>query len=354
MRNKIVINGRFLTQKCTGVQRVAVEISKHLQEYYKEEIVFLCPKKQILNPVADSLNCVKMGYFSGYIWEQIELPFFLFRKKVSLLLNFCNTAPVLFKKNIIVIHDVAVKENKNWFDWKFVFVYNILYFFNLKNALKIITVSNFSKKEILKFYPSIQPLKIDVVYLASFLDPNEEKDQKEDYFIAVNSLNSRKNINVILEAFKLLDADQYKLKIIGGSFNSVFKNNIFEYNSNVAFLNEVSDADLKNEVSKAKALINASFYEGFGLSALEAMSLSTPCILSNIEVYKELYDKTALFFDPNNPLELAEKIKDLEHSENYLDICKTSFFASQKFSWKKASQEYISIIENLKTHNIIT
>lgn len=348
MNKKIVVNGRFLTQKGTGVQRVATEISKHLQQHYKEEIVFICPNKALLNPVGLSLNCIKIGYFSGYFWEQIELPFFLFRNRVSKLINFCNTAPILFKKNVIVIHDMAVKENKNWFSWKFAFIYKILFYFNLKNALKIITVSNFSKKEILKFYPSIQQAKIEVIYLASFLSFTEEKYQKQDYFIVVNSLDPRKNIKVILEAFKLLNSNQFKLKIIGNSFNKVFKNKILEYGSNVAFLNEVSDLELKKEISEAKALINASFYEGFGLSALEAMSVSTPCILSNIPVYKELYSETALFFDPKNVLELAQKIKDLKDLKNYNDLCKRSFNASQKFSWETASNQFIKIIESLR------
>lgn len=349
MQNKIVVNGRFLTQKSTGVQRVATEISKHLQKHYKEEIIFVCPNKKFLNATAESLNCIKTGYFSGYFWEQFELPFFLFKHKVSLLINFCNTAPIVFKKNLIVIHDMAVKENKNWFDWKFATIYKILFYFNLKRALKIITVSNFSKKEILKFYPKVEQSKIDVIYLASFVDSDEVENQKDDYFIAVNSLNSRKNIKVILEAFKLLDLNQFKLKIIGGSFENVFNNDVLEYSTNVTFLNEVSDADLKNELSKAKALINGSFYEGFGLTALEAMSVGTPCILSDIPVYKELYSETALFFDPKNPIQLAQKIKDLMDSENYNDLCKRSFERSQKFSWKAASQYYVSIIENLKT-----
>lgn len=348
MKNKIVINGRFLTQKSTGVQRVATEISKYFQEHYNEEVVFLCPQKTLLNPIADSLNCVKIGYFSGYFWEQIELPLFLFRKKVSLLINFCNTAPILFNKNLVVIHDMAVKENKSWFNWKFALVYNILFFFNLKNALKIITVSNFSKKEILKFYPDIQQSKIEVVYLASFLNFNEEEYKKGDYFIAVNSLNSRKNIKVILEAFKRLDSSKYKLKIIGNSFDNVFNTEVLEFDSNITFLNEISDAELKKEISEAKALINASFYEGFGLTALEAMSVYTPCILSDIPVYRELYNDTALFFKADNAVELAQQIEDLTHSDNYKEICKRSFEASQKFSWKTASNTYISIVENLK------
>ncbi|PUU67548.1 hypothetical protein DBB36_23440, partial [Flavobacterium sp. WLB] len=178
---------------------------------------------------------------------------------------------------------------------------------------------------------------------------NEEVNQKGDYFIAVNSLNPRKNIQVILEAFKTLDLHQFKLKIIGGSFNTIFKNDLLGSDSlNVEFLNDISDVELKKEMEGAKALINGSFYEGFGLSALEAMSVSTPCILSNIPVYKELYNETALFFDPGKPLELVQKIKDLIDLENYTDLCKKSFELSQKFNWEITSQRYISIIENLK------
>jgi len=70
MKNKIVINGRFLTQRGTGVQRVATEISKHLQQHYKEDILFVCPNKTFLNPAAESFYCVKTGFFSGYLWEQ--------------------------------------------------------------------------------------------------------------------------------------------------------------------------------------------------------------------------------------------------------------------------------------------
>ena len=350
MKNKIVINGRFLTQRGTGVQRVATEISKHLQQHYKEDILFVCPNKTFLNPAAESFNCVKTGFFSGYLWEQVELPFFLFRNKVSLLINFCNTAPILFKKNLIVIHDMAVKENKNWFNWKFALVYNLLFHFNLRRALKIITVSHFSKKQILKFYPNIEQSKIEVIYLASFFDFNDEKNQNADYFIAVSSLDPRKNIKVILEAFKLLDFNHYKLKIIGGSFNNVFRKDILEYDSSVEFLNEVSDSELEKQIRGAKALINASFYEGFGLSALEAMSLSTPCILSDIPVYRELYDGIATFFNPDVPAELAQKIEDLIRSQSYNDLCKKSFEASQKFSWEKASQNYISILDDLKNN----
>ncbi len=348
MSNKIYVNGRFLTQKTTGVQRVATEISNHLQTHYKEEIIFVCPNKKFLNPIAESLNCIKVGFFGGHLWEQFELPFFLFRKKVTLLLNFCNTAPLLYSKNFLVIHDVAFKVCKKWFHWKFIFVYNILFYFNLKKAKKIITVSNFSKNEIIKYYPHIKEEKIEVVYLASFLKYNENKFSKKKYYLAINSLNERKNIKVIIEAFKLLDPNIYSLKVIGEKNTKVFKVNNYEVFSNVEFLDDVTDASLYIWIVEAKALINASFYEGFGLPALEAMSLYTPCILSDIPVYRELYGENAFFFDTVSANKLAEQVVAMEQTDAYFEICKKGFEFSQKCSWNTTSKRYISIIESYK------
>jgi glycosyltransferase involved in cell wall biosynthesis len=352
MSDKIYVNGRFLTQKTTGVQRVATEINTHLQAHYKNEIIFVCPNKKFLNPIAESLNCIKVGFMGGHLWEQIELPFFLFRKNAGLLLNFCNTAPMLYSKNILVIHDVAFKVNKKWFDWKFVFVYNILFYFNLKKAKKIITVSNFSKNEIIKYYPHIKDEKIEVVYLASFLKYNQNKFSKKGYYLAINSLNERKNIKVIIDAFKLLDPYIYKLKVIGEKNSKVFKDSNYETISNVEFLNEVTDTSLNKWMVEAKALINASFYEGFGLPALEAMSLYTPCILSDIPVYRELYKESAFFFDATNAKQLADQIVAMEQTDNYFEICKKGFELAQKQSWHTTSKQYILIIESFKKNSL--
>lgn len=352
MRDKIYVNGRFLTQKITGVQRVATEISTYLQFHYKEEIIFVCPNQEFINPVAESLNCINVGFFGGYLWEQIELPFYLFRKKVTLLLNFCNTAPIMYNKNFLVIHDVAFKVNKKWFDWKFMFVYNILFYFNLKKAKKIITVSNFSKNEILKFYPKTKSEKIEVVYLGSFLGNKESILLKKKYYLAINSLNERKNIKVIIDAFKLLDPNIYKLKVIGEKNTKVFKDSSYKTISNVEFLDEVTDISLYKWIVEAKALINASFYEGFGLPALEAMSIYTPCILSNIPVYRELYSETAFFFDVTSANQLAQQVEVMEQSDNYFEICKKGFELSQNFSWDITSKQYILIIESFKKKTI--
>jgi glycosyltransferase involved in cell wall biosynthesis len=161
-------------------------------------------------------------------------------------------------------------------------------------------------------------------------------------------LNERKNIKVIIEAFKLLEPNIYKLKVIGEKNTKVFKDNNYEIISNVEFLDEVTDASLYKWIVEAKALINASFYEGFGLPALEAMSLYTPSILSDIPVYRELYGKNAFFFDTESANQLAQQVEAMEQSDNYFEICKNGFELSQNFSWAITSKQYISIIESYK------
>lgn len=344
MNDYIYVNGRFLNQKLSGVQRVGLEVGVHLQTYYKDKLVFLCPRSKSQNSLNSELNCKRIGYFDGYFWEQIELPIYLYIKNASVLLNFCNTAPILFNKNIVVIHDMAVKFNKKWFDWKFVYAYKVLFFFNSIKAKLIITDSYFSKSEIIKYYPKINQSKIHVVYLASFIKSKKKEDFNLKYFLAINSINPRKNIDVITKAFKSLNPQKYFLKIVGETNKKVFGEEYIQSTSNIEYLHNISDYQLIDLINKSRAVINSSFYEGFGLPPLEAMSLGTPCILSNIDVHTELYEGVALFFEPNNFLELSEKVKFITKANNYHEFCLKSFEKSKEFSWTKTSNEYINLI----------
>ena len=240
---------------------------------------------------------------------------------------------------------MAVKHNSAWFDWKFSTVYKLLFHFNIKHAKKIITDSVFSKNEILKFYPKTNKEKIKVIYLASFITIKEEIQFRGNYFLAINSLDSRKNIDTIIKSFETLDVEKYKLKIVGGENKKIFGSNEKSNNSNIEYLGFVSDTELIKLIQESKALINASLYEGFGLPPLEAMSMKTPCILSRIDVYEELYGTVALFFKPDDSKELSNKVIELFSHDQYDTISEKSYLHSLQFSWEKTSAEYIKIIE---------
>ena len=148
----LTVNSRFLTQNITGVQRFAIEISKQLKKLLNSKIQFVAPKNIIHKDLAEELDVKVIGYNTGHLWEQIDLPLYLSSIGKPLLLNLSNTAPLFYKNKIVTIHDVAFKRFPQTYSFKFRMFYNLLIPIILKNSKHILTVSEFSKNEINKIY----------------------------------------------------------------------------------------------------------------------------------------------------------------------------------------------------------
>ena len=112
-KSKLFVNGRFLTQKITGINRFAYELCKALIAL-GTEIIIVAPKK--IQP-GYVLNCrvVQFGLLNGPLWEQVDLPFYLLRHKNPLLLSFSGLGPIFYKNKIITIHDRAFLVNPSWY-----------------------------------------------------------------------------------------------------------------------------------------------------------------------------------------------------------------------------------------------
>ena len=146
----IVINARFLTQKITGVQRYAIEICKRFPESIKEKkIILVAPKGELINK--EELKFLKIeqfGNFRGHLWEQIDLVNFLNNNKNPILINFGGIGPLYYKNKITYVHDLAFKYYPETFSYIFQKGYNIFVPISVRNALKVITVSNYVKKDV--------------------------------------------------------------------------------------------------------------------------------------------------------------------------------------------------------------
>src|SRR5687768_9754715 len=122
----IYVNARYLTQTRSGVQRFAFGLCTELYKRDKRTI-FLAPKK-ISDYYDNSFPVKRIGFFSGVIWEQLELPLFLLFKKNYVLLNLCNTAPLLVTKKIVTIHDLSFIR----FSSSYNYIYSLYYKFSVK------------------------------------------------------------------------------------------------------------------------------------------------------------------------------------------------------------------------------
>jgi len=335
MKKKIYINARFLTQQTTGVQRFAIEICKEL--FKVNPNVKLIAPRNILHPILEKeLNVHTFGLFSSHLWEQIELPLFLFKQGNPLLLNLCNTGPVFYKNQLVTIHDLAFIVNPTWFSKSFSALYNFLIPRIAKNSKHIFTVSIASKNEILQLL-GIAENKISVVYNGVNFKNYGPKPPLESgkYLLSVSSIDPRKNIPFLIEAFSEWNSADYKLLIAGGKSNSFAIQNINE-SENIKFLGYVSDEDLVNLYQNAEAFVYPSLYEGFGLPPIEALSLGTKVIISDIPSLREVCGSQAFaYFNPQSKTELISAFDLLRNIKNETK----NEFDITRFSWQKSASE---------------
>lgn len=158
---KVIINGRFLIHRVTGVERYAREILLELDKLIAPERMEMAVPSEVEDiPVYKNIKVVKIGRLHNRLWEHISFPWYVYTQK-GISLNLCNVAPLL-APGIVCIHDVKVKVTPQYFSKKFLLWYNLLLRNAAKRARKIITVSEFSKTEIIKYF-KVLPEKITVI-----------------------------------------------------------------------------------------------------------------------------------------------------------------------------------------------
>ncbi|MEJ9225059.1 glycosyltransferase family 4 protein [Priestia aryabhattai] len=352
----VYINGRFLTQKTTGVQRVAEEILKNLDKYIgehniKARFIILTPKNAIKNLNLKNIEVQKTNFLKGHLWEQVVLPWMT---KKSFLINFCNTGPLLKKNQSVFIHDAAIQSAPEGFSKKFIYWYKIMYKLLGSNARNIVTVSNFSKKELVNYYPEMKN-KISVVYNGAnhVLDIKHDNTilkkhdlVNKDFILAVSSANPNKNFKVIMDAISKMKDFQGEVIIAGGKQSNVFSDTSLEFNAKCKWVGYVSDEELVSLYKHAKVFVFPSVYEGFGLPPLEAMSLGCPVISSNKASMPEVLKKHVIYFDANNSDELIEKINLIFSKQQLVEGLRREGQAyAQTFTWEKAANQLVNIVQ---------
>ena len=268
--------------------------------------------------------------------------------------------PIKAKNRIVTIHDVnhLVFPDTNFFKKTYAIS---LYRNAVKKSDKIITVSNFSKQEIIK-YLRTNTNKIRVIHCGvnkKFLNPKNLEHNlnlPEKYFLFVGNVKPHKNLKVLLNAYLKLPKgirQTYKIVIIGKKegfitpdkeiFNLIEINNLSD---NILFTGYIEDFLMPLVYKNATLFIFPSLYEGFGLPVLEAMLSKTPVLASNKASITEIAKKHAIYFNPYDEEELARKIlnllKDKIKRKGYIN---GGFKHAQTFSWQRSAEQHINIFK---------
>jgi glycosyltransferase involved in cell wall biosynthesis len=314
----LAINGRFLTQRMTGVQRYAWEAVKAIDALLQTpefadlrgKVELLVPNTYDGDPGLVAIRLVRCGRRGGYFWEQLELPFLAAGK---VLLGLCGLGPVFHSRQVLVVHDVTYLAVPQTFRPVLRRVYGFLVPVLVRRAARLIAVSEFTRQELEK-YLGADPGRITVCgesgehMLAepastSALDRNNLAGA--NYFIAVGVGGANKNFSVLLAAFRAAQLDGALLVLTGKRNPRVHADTGIEQDAAVRYIGYVSESELRGLYERALALVYPSSYEGFGLPPLEAMNCGCPTITSDQGALLEVANGAGLHFPVQDAAALA-------------------------------------------------
>lgn len=347
MPKNIYINARFLTQPISGVQRFSYEMSKRLSKEYRHRLILLVPRGMKIQKYYNyDFNIKKIGINRSHFWEQLDLFFYLKSKKNPLLINFSNSCPLLYKNQISTIHDLSIYESKKMYSTIYTTFYKFIFPIMIKRCHKILTVSNFTKSEIIKKFNIYDNNIIITNNAVSFKNISTISKNNDNYILYVGNDSKRKNLCSLIKAFNLIKNNNIYLKIVGSISKENYEN--IYGNKRIEVLSHVTTENLFYLYNNAKMLVFPSLYEGFGIPPLEAMYCSCPVIVSNIDVFKELYGTAALYIDPLDVSQLKESIlRLLDDSTLRQKYINKGIIQAKKYSWEKSSYPLIKEIDSL-------
>lgn len=298
----------------------------------------------------------------GIFWQQIRLPSLLKRDKIDVLWSPEQICPIFGISNIKIvttIHDNVSYHYPKTVKFTAHMIFKFIYPRVLKRSNRLITVSEYIKNDTINIFKKYQNLKYKIIAIPNGkpewnIPSNYKSSERKNHLLYVGNPEPRKNLITLLKALEILKKQKISipLHLVGpkGWKNKSF----FEYienssiSTNIIRLGYLSDKELQNEYLQCKAFIYPSLYEGFGLPLLEALSLDTLILTSKDTVMEEVTKNTAIYFDPTDSTDLANKIKliyEKDFNRNiFLDNSKSQL---RLYSWEKNAYELLKIFTSI-------
>lgn len=319
----VVVNGRFLARRVTGVERYGREILR----YFGGNIRLEATGRQGLR---------------GHAWEQWILPSKLNRG--SILWSPANTGPLLVRNQALTIHDLSPLEHPEWFRMGFAAWYRLLLPLLVRQVRKIFTPSEYVKQKVMRRFGIrnviVTPNGVD----RSVFHPEARQNQFDlprCYLLFVGTLEPRKNLRLLLSAWnQIKDEFNETWLVIAGASGSVFKEvDLSQQEERVRFLGYVDDETLAGLYANAALFVLPSQEEGFGLPALEAMASGTPVIVSDGGALPEVVGEAGLIFCQPDLRKLVHLLREaLSNAKLRRALTEKGLARATKFSWQGTAE----------------
>ncbi len=358
----VFLNGRFLRQSMTGVQRFSSEMALAIDrliggDHWPKTVVLTPrPAKPSVSgpPPYQHLQLRQVGKTHGHLWEQTELPA---AARGGVLVNLGNTGPLLSgRRQVVVIHDASVFDTPESYSLRFRVWYKALQRGLVLAGAHIVTVSQFSRQRIVARL-GLDPANVAVIYEgadhilrvapdAGTLDRHGLLPRK--FALVVASRAAHKNIEALREAAVMLERRGLVIAIAGGSNADVFRD-VSGLGFAARRLGRVSDAELRVLYENATCLLFPSRYEGFGLPPVEAMACGCPVLAARGPAVEEICADGALYFDGDDRRPIIEMLELLLDEDGFAgQLCDRGRARAATLSWEASARALGAVLQRVQ------
>ena len=362
---KIAIDARgAILHRGTGLGTYAYQLIRHLTMAGQEMRLFWPGEEYSGLDILEESEFKLIEHYREFYWQEVFIPEALVKENISLYhvpQNGIGLPKAKVSKYVVTIHDLIpyVYPETTGKGYLKKFLGEMPYI--IDNSDQIITVSEWSKNDIIRFF-NVPEERITVIYEAAephFMPLDKSKAKAflakkygitKPFLLYLGGYSPRKNVAGLINAFAKIAAEDPEIVLcLPGKRDKEQENSeilveALNLEDRIKFIGFVPNEDLPLLYSAAEIFIYPSFYEGFGLPPLEAMACGTAVLCSDTSCLPEISGKDGVYFSPYNTIEMAEKIwKVLKNEDLRLKLAKQGLKHSQKFSWEKAARETIAV-----------
>ncbi|OJU34949.1 MAG: mannosyltransferase [Bacteroidales bacterium 45-6] len=373
---KIGFDGKRAVQNNTGLGNYSRYLVEILSAYFPENHYVLFAPKRCENPRLEKLKCapnVSFLYPKTYFWKQFSSLWRLFgikadlkREKPNVYHGLSNELPLGIAragiKSVVTIHDLIFLRYPDYYKPIDRLIYRFKFRYACRKADKVIAVSECSKRDIVSFF-RIPEEKIEVVYQGCHpcfreevaaekrMEVSRKYSLPKQYLLYVGTVESRKNLLLVVKALKLLSPE---ISLVAVGKKTPYQDLVEKYASEhgvanrLQIFNGIPFADLPAFYAQAKAFVYPSFFEGFGIPLVEALSQGIPAIAATGSCLEEAGGPDSIYVDPLDEVALAEKIEKIWHDPEFASsMAKAGKSYVERFSDEEIARQLMAVYSSL-------
>ncbi|MFK5633433.1 MULTISPECIES: glycosyltransferase family 4 protein [unclassified Ornithinimicrobium] len=328
----IVVNAAWRGQRTTGQQRYASEVTRRL----------LSHPGVVARPARTSAN-------RWLAWTQVQG--LSVSSKDEVLVTLTSRSPVFHRRHVVAVHDHFVLSNPEWYSRRYVLTHAPVLKAQLRGASGLVFVSEATRTRHVDLYGGETPAVVAPNGVtAPPLDTVRPWPLGRPYLLAVASADPRKNIDRLVQAYSSLPPGlrrQVSLVLVGGTNSTVFaaSQDAVDDSSGILKLGYVSDDELWSLYRGARAVVVPSLDEGFGLPLIEAASLGTPLVVSDIPVFRWIAADRAVYFDPKDVDSIRDGLRRVISDEV---VAVDPAAVRSRFCWDDTAQRVLDLSRRLE------